>query len=318
MKSKLQTALILTALTAMSAISGEETSHPTPSAPPDKQKVSYALGMNFGLQRKKADPNLNIAAFTQGLKDMLEGKPTQVQESEIPELLTQARLKHLANEPSPAKDKVSYSLGMRMGGQLTRVTAEVDADAIAEGLRDVVEGKPTKIKESDIEPLFHQSKEYGLIKQSEKNKAEGEAYLAKNAKVPGIKILPSGLQYQIITEGSGEKPKDDDLTFIKYRGKLINGKEFDHSDRYLTRITGGLKGWQEAMQRMVVGSKWQIFVPSELGFGHEGEPARQVGPDSVLIYELEILSIAKPGDPLIGTGSLGHGLEGEISTATYK
>jgi FKBP-type peptidyl-prolyl cis-trans isomerase FklB len=211
------------------------------------------------------------------------------------------------------KEKVAYALGMRMAGQLKRVTADVDSKVIIQGMKDVLEGKPTRLKESEVEPLFEQAKASGALKQSEKNKADGEAFLAKNAMAEGIKVLPGGLQYRIVHEGTGEKPATNDLIVVKYRGNFVDGKEFDRSEHFLTRSDGGMKGWQDALQRMRVSSKWVIFVPSQLGFGHEGEPGHDIGPDATLIYELELVSIARPGDPLIGTGSLGHGLDGEYT-----
>lgn len=313
MKLILPTALFLVGSITLPLIADEQQSHTRSSVPPDKQKVSYALGMNLGMQRKRTDADVDINAFTQGLEDVLDGKPTQVSDSELPDLLNEARVNRLEGKADAQKYKVGYALGMRMGGQLKKVNADVDSKIIAQGLQDVLEGKPAKVKESEIEPLFEQAKAYGAIRQSEKNKADGEAFLAKNAKTADIKILPDGLQYRVVQEGAGEKPTTNDLVIVKYRGNFVEGKEFDRSEHFLTRSDGGMIGWQDTLQRMKVGSKWVIFVPSELGFGHEGEPAHQIGPDATLIYELELVSIAKPGDPLIGTGSLGHGLDGEYT-----
>jgi FKBP-type peptidyl-prolyl cis-trans isomerase FklB len=284
-----------------------------PVTAPDKEKVSYALGMNLALQRKRTDADVDITAFTQGLQDMLDGKPTRVSESEIPEVLNQARVNRLDEKADAQKEKVAYALGMRMAGQLKRVTADVDSKIIIQGMKDVLEGKPAKIKESEVEPLFEQAKAYGALKQSEKNKADGEAFLAKNAKADDIKILPDGLQYRVVQEGRGEKPTTSDLIIVKYRGNFVDGKAFDRREHFLTKSDGGIKGWQDALQRMRVGSKWVLFIPSELAFGHEGEPGHEIGPDATLIYELEVVSLPKEGDPLIGTGSLGHGLDGEYT-----
>jgi FKBP-type peptidyl-prolyl cis-trans isomerase len=314
MKLNLKCALLLAGLLAMPIMAEEHlTDTRPPSGPPDKEKVSYALGMNLALQRKRTDSDVDINAFTQGLQDTLDGKPTQLSESEIPEILNQARADQVDEKASAQKQKIAYALGMRMAGQLKRVTADVDSTSILQGMKDVLEGKPTKIKESEVEPLFEQAKAYGALKQSEKNKTDGEAFLAKNAKADGIKILPDGLQYRVVEEGSGEKPTTNDLIIVKYRGNFVDGKEFDRSEHFLTKSDGGMKGWQDALQRMRVGSRWVVFIPAEIGFGHEGEPGHYIGPDATLIYELELVSIARPGDPLVGTGSLGHGLDGEYT-----
>jgi FKBP-type peptidyl-prolyl cis-trans isomerase len=313
MKLNLKCAPLLIGLMALPVVAEEYQTATRPSGPPDKEKVSYALGMNLALQRKRTDADVDINAFTQGLQDTLDGKPTQLSESEIPEILNQARTDRLDEKINPHKEKVAYALGMRMAGQLKRVTADVDSTLILQGMKDVLEGKPTKIKESEVEPLFEQAKAYGALKQSEKNKAAGEAFLAKNARADGIKTLADGLQYRVVQEGSGEKPTTNDLIIVRYRGNFVDGKEFDRSEHFLTKSDGGMKGWQDALQRMRVGSKWVVFMPAELGFGHEGEPGHDIGPDATLIYELELVSIARPGDPLIGTGSLGHGLDGEYT-----
>jgi FKBP-type peptidyl-prolyl cis-trans isomerase FklB len=310
MKHNLKCALLLIGLIAFPVVA-EEPQTARPSSPPDKQKISYALGMNLALQRKRTDSDVDINAFTQGLQDTLDGKPTRLSESEMPEFLNQARADQADEKPSAQKEKIAYALGMRMAGQLKRVTADVDSKIIIQGMTDVLEGKPTKIKETEVEPLFEQAKAYGALKQSEKNKFDGEAFLSKNAKADGIKVLPDGLQYRVVQEGAGEKPSTNDLIIVKYRGNFVDGKEFDRSEHFLTKSDGGMRGWQEALQRMRVGSKWVVFIPSELGFGHEGEPGHYIGPDAALIYELELVSIARPGDPLVGTGSLGHGLDGE-------
>ena len=201
MKLNLKFAVLLAGLMASPVIAEEHQTTATPSSPPDKEKVSYALGMNLAMQRKRTDADVDINAFTQGLQDTLDGKPTQLTESEVPEILNQARTDRLDEKGSAHKEKVAYALGMRMAGQLKRVTADVDSKIILQGMKDVLEGKPTKIKESEVEPLFEQAKAYGALKQSEKNKADGEAFLAKNAKADGIKTLPDGLQYRILQEG---------------------------------------------------------------------------------------------------------------------
>jgi FKBP-type peptidyl-prolyl cis-trans isomerase len=314
MKLNLKCALLLAGLLAMPVMAEEhQTNTRPPSGPPDKEKVSYALGMNLALQRKRTDSDVDINAFTQGLQDTLDGKPTQLSESEIPEILNHARADQADEKNRAQTEKVAYALGMRMAGQLKRVTADVDSKIIIQGMKDLLEGRPTKIKESEVEPLFEQAKAYGALKQSEKNKVDGEAFLSKNAKADGIKVLADGLQYRVVQEGTGEKPTTNDLIIVKYRGNFVDGKEFDRSEHFLTKSDGGTKGWQDALQRMRVGSKWVVFIPSELGFGHEGEPGHYIGPDATLIYELELVSIVRPGDPLVGTGSLGHGLDGEYT-----
>ena len=128
----------------------------------------------------------------------------------------------------------------------------------------------------------------------DKNTKEGKAFLEANAKKPGVKVLPSGLQYKVITEGSGTSPKATDVVKTHYRGTLINGKEFDSS--YARKepaefpVNGVIKGWTEALQLMKPGAKWQLFIPSDLAYGPQGAGA-DIGPNATLIFEVELLSV---------------------------
>ena len=144
-------------------------------------------------------------------------------------------------------------------------------------------------------------------KQAQKNKTASEAFLAKNAKAEGVKVLPDGLQYRVVREGTGAVPATNDLVFVKYRGRRLDGTEFGRHDRFLTRVDGGIQGWQDALQRMKVGSKLEIFVPAALAFGDEGEEYLHIEPGSAVIYDLELVSIAPP-NPEFGRG-LGHAFD---------
>jgi FKBP-type peptidyl-prolyl cis-trans isomerase FklB len=129
---------------------------------------------------------------------------------------------------------------------------------------------------------------------ADKNKAEGEAFLAANKSKEGIVTLPSGLQYKILTEGKGPKPTAADTVVCNYRGTLINGTEFDSSYKRGEPATfpvgGVIKGWTEALQLMPVGSKWQLFIPSGMAYGERGAGA-DIGPNATLIFEVELISI---------------------------
>jgi len=269
--------------------------------------------MNLGLQRERAGARTDVDAFMRGLRDVLEEKPTKIQESEVVELLNKSRTGEASIQDKPGDERLGYAMGMKFGLQLKRTGADVDTSEIAQALHDVAEGKPTKIKEADIPQLLKEGQEYASREQSRRQKASAEVFLARNAKQPGVTVLPDGLQYRVLQPGTSEAPSTNDLIFIKYRGTFIDGREFDRQNHYLTRTTGGIKGWQEALQKMTVGSKWQLFVPPDLAFGHEGEAVLKVAPDSAVIYELELVSIAHPGDPGIGTGRKGHGLGGDES-----
>jgi FKBP-type peptidyl-prolyl cis-trans isomerase FklB len=217
----------------------------------------------------------------------------------------------LAADPEPSTDaiqprtddKVSYALGMNLGAQIKRVGAEVDVDTIAQAIRDVLEGKPMRLQENEVRPLLAQAQAYEVAKR----KAEGEAFLAKNAKVEGVATLPDGMQYRILKPGAGEPAQSNDVAVINLRGQWINGKEFLHQDNVKVMPVICPKGIREALLMMKPGSRWRIFVPSRLSYGEQmGEP---VGFGSTLIYDLEM--IATGPDPehkavIYGAGRLGH------------
>ena len=308
MKTNLTATATLAAMLATCVVARDTAPATKPVSAPDKQKVSYAFGMNLGYQRQQSQTKLDMDAFIRGLRDALQDKPMEIKESEMTALLNEARVKGPEKQVEPDKQKISYSLGVRTGTQLKRSGMDVDPDAITQGLRDVLDGKPTKVERSEVQGLFAQAKTYGLQEQSKKNKEAAAEFLAKNAKEAGVQTLPDGLQYRVIEEGTRTRATTNDMIYIKMRGTFVDGKQFIKHNHYLIRCGGGMQGWRDALTRMTIGSKWQIFVPSELAFGEQGEPAWGVGPDATLIFDLELLSIAPP-DAEFGRGRLGHAFE---------
>jgi FKBP-type peptidyl-prolyl cis-trans isomerase FklB len=197
---------------------------------------------------------------------------------------------------------------MRMALQIKARYEDADGAVVAQGFKDVLDGKATPIDQTEITPLLQQAMAWGKLKQSEKNKAAGEAFLAKNLNEPGIKTLPDGLQYKVLEEGTGEIPSTNNQVYIKMRGTFVDGRQFIKHNHYLIRCGGGCQGWQDALPRMRIGSKWQIFIPPDLGFGEQGEPAWGVGPNATLVFDLQMLAIA-PHDAEFGRGRLGHAFE---------
>jgi len=206
------------------------------------------------------------------------------------------------------RDKVSYGIGMDIGNSLKKQSIDVDTDLLIKGLKDAYSGGKQLMTEQELREsmtLFRNemiAKQMSQLKElSEKNKKEGEDFLAENRKKEGVVTLPSGLQYQIITEGAGEKPKATDTVSVHYRGSLINGTEFDSSYQHAQGqpvtfpVSGVIPGWTEALQLMKAGSKWQIFIPSNLAYGEKGA-GRDIGPNSTLIFEVELISIESAKD----------------------
>ena len=215
-----------------------------------------------------------------------------------------------AGEAQPFKDekeKASYAVGLNYGSDLKRKDIELDANQFSQGFKDAYSGKAllTEQEMRDVLNAYSQTlraKAEEKKKQlGEKNKKEGEAFLAENKTKPGVIALPSGLQYKVITEGTGQIPKATETVVAHYRGTLLDGAEFDSSysrNQPLTRqVTGLIKGWQEALQLMKTGSKWQLFIPPGLAYGEHGFPPK-VGPEATLIFEMELLSIQAPPPPV--------------------
>jgi FKBP-type peptidyl-prolyl cis-trans isomerase FklB len=190
----------------------------------------------------------------------------------------------------PDEEKVSYALGMNLGLEIKRTGADVDVNVIVQAIKDAMEGKSTRIPESDARSIIQQAMTYERAMLSKKNKAEGEAYLARNAQSPDVTVLADGLQYRIIKAGAGAKPGTDDNVTISSRGHLVDGKVIDQKEHFQISITGQMKCFQEALQLMPAGSKWEIVAPPALAFGNDWNG--DVGPDSTVIFEIELISIA--------------------------
>jgi FKBP-type peptidyl-prolyl cis-trans isomerase FkpA/FKBP-type peptidyl-prolyl cis-trans isomerase FklB len=197
--------------------------------------------------------------------------------------------------------KLSYVVGLQIGRSLTAMKKEIELEFLVHGLRDSLEGnKPllSKAEESEIQGTFMKKMHEARLKEQKaaggKNLEEGQKFLAENGKQKGIVTTDSGLQYQVLTEGKGPKAKATDRVKVHYRGTLLDGTEFDSSysrNQPATFPVGGvIKGWTEALQLMSVGSKYKLFIPSELAYGPRGSPPR-IGPNSVLIFEVELLDI---------------------------
>lgn len=200
-----------------------------------------------------------------------------------------------------SKDKVSYSMGVRVGSSLKKESIDINQDAFIQGFKDALSGDKKLMTDQEVVKTLMNfqkemmAKEAARLKEiGEKNKKEGEAFLAENKKKDGIITLPSGLQYKIIKEGDGKVPTVNDTVTIHYRGTLIDGTEFDSSysrgQPATFPVKGVIPGFSEALQLMKVGSKWQLFIPPNLAYGEHGA-GEDIGPNATLIFEVELLSI---------------------------
>jgi FKBP-type peptidyl-prolyl cis-trans isomerase FklB len=208
------------------------------------------------------------------------------------------------------KDKVSYSLGVDIGRTLQKFQLDLNEAALSQGIADVLDSKPMAMTDQELQTTLQAFQQKMMQKQqeavskkqeemkgvAEKNEADGKKFLDDNSKKPGVKTTASGLQYKVIKEGSGDKPKDTDVVETNYRGTTIDGKEFDSSAKHGSTasfpVNGVIKGWSEALKLMPVGAKWELYVPADLAYGAEGY-GDDIAPGSTLVFEVELLNIKK-------------------------
>jgi FKBP-type peptidyl-prolyl cis-trans isomerase FklB len=198
------------------------------------------------------------------------------------------------------KQKQSYAIGMSLAKSLQRQPLDLDPALVAQALKDSFAGKTLLTDEqaqatlSVLQTEVRTKMEAKMKEAGDKNKQEGQTFLAANKTKEGVVTLPSGLQYKIVKQGTGPKPTAADTVICNYRGTLINGTEFDSSEKHggpATFPVGRvIKGWTEALQLMPVGSKWQLFVPADLAYGERG-PSPEIGPNSTLVFDVELVSI---------------------------
>ena len=199
------------------------------------------------------------------------------------------------------KEKNSYAIGVDVGSTLKRQALDVDPNALSLGIKDALSNGKLLLTEKELRDTLTNLQKEQMAKQSERtrklaetNKKSGEVFLVENKKKDGVVNLPSGLQYKIIKAGTGTSPKAADTVTVNYKGTLVDGTEFDSSYKRGEPVTfpvgGVIPGWTEALQKMKVGSKWQLFIPASLGYGEKGA-GNVIGPNATLIFEVELISI---------------------------
>lgn len=230
-------------------------------------------------------------------------KPASAKETTAKKETTKSETQGTVKMLSTEKDSLSYALGVNIATSFSQQKIDIDVDVLATAMKDVLAGGKTQLDEQQVMAVLMQFQQKMQARQSEeaskageKNRVEGEKFLAENKKKEGVQVTPSGLQYKVITMGTGEKPKASDQVTVHYTGRLITGEVFDSSvDRgepATFPLNGVIAGWTEGVQLMPVGSKFEFYIPSDLAYGPRGAGGL-IGPDATLVFEVELISINK-------------------------
>lgn len=219
------------------------------------------------------------------------------------------------------KSKASYAIGMMLGHNWQQQGIDVDPDLVLRGLKDEQSGGATLLTPQEAQGVLREfqknitaNREKMQAQLAVKNKAVGDAFLEQNKNLPGVVVLPDGLQYKIIRAGTGATPGPDDIVTVNYRGKFIDGAEFDSSAKagHPAQFPVGrvIHGWTEALLQMKIGSKWQLFIPPDLAYGEQGRPG--IPPNSTLIFDVELLSIQAASPPPAPAASASQPMTSDI------
>ncbi|MCJ8167390.1 FKBP-type peptidyl-prolyl cis-trans isomerase [Pontibacter sp. E15-1] len=195
------------------------------------------------------------------------------------------------------KEKISYIIGRDMANNLAKQGITIDVDPFIKGMKEVQEGTPSSLSQEEVQQAMMALQQEMAQKQNaagSENQQVGEAFLAENKKREGVTTLDSGLQYQVIEEGSGKSPSKNDTVTTHYHGTLIDGTVFDSSyarnEPATFPVNGVIAGWTEALQLMKEGAKWRLFIPSNLAYGAQGA-GEAIGPNATLVFDVELLAV---------------------------
>jgi len=291
---------------------------PSPAPQTREQKAGYAFGYRLGGGIRTDKVEVEFERTMQGFKDGINGVPPVLDEDEMTALVRQLsferRQERAGEKPENQEQseevlkekarKAGYTLGYRFGASVRTDELEVDLESARQGLQDAMDDKQPAHDPQEManlmKELMENKRERMLRKVREtslKNQKESENFLEENAKKEGIHTTESGLQYRILKEGDGARPKMEDMVTVHYKGTFIDGTEFDNSYAKGAPQTfetdGVIKGWTEVLQMMTVGSKWQVFVPPDLAYGRRGL-GEKIPPNKVLVFEMELVAIEKP------------------------
>ncbi len=302
--------LVATAVLALGAVA-TATAQGKTALTSDRDKVSYMVGMDVGKSIAPAAPDLDIAAFQRAVRNAFDGGKPLIAEDQV-QPLAQALMQRIAARsgkapaggkvPDVAKDQVGYLVGADVGRSLAPIKDEIDVEVFAQGVRTMLANAKPLLEQAEADALrtaFSQRIQGKLQAQAaalaDRNKAEGAAFLAKNKAVKGVFTTPSGLQYMVLRQGAGERPRPSDRVRVNYHGTLLDGTVFDSSyergqpaEFALDQV---IPGWTEGVALMPVGGKYRFWIPGELAYGAKGTPGGPIGPNATLVFDVELMAV---------------------------
>lgn len=281
----------------------------------DRDKVSYAIGMDVARAIAPVAPDMDTHAFEQAISDAVAGKKPEVSKEEAiaTDAALRARVAARTGKAAPGsapgalppidRKKVGQLVGgMMIGPSLAPIKDEIEMPTLLQAIRTSLSGGTALLSDGDAKATLAdftrrmQAKmQAKAMVAGEKNKSEGDAFLARNKAVKGVYTTPSGLQYMVLRQGAGPRPKPSDHVRVNYRGTLLDGTVFDSSyDRGEAAEFGldqVIPGWSEGVTMMPVGAKYRFWIPSALAYGAKGTPGGPVGPNATLVFDVELMSI---------------------------
>lgn len=311
-RARLGAMLLLAACLALPAFAQNPAAPATPGAlSGERDRVSYMIGMDVGKSIGPAGPDMDMAAFERAIRNAFDGGKPLLAESEIQSLGRQLmqNIAARAGRPEAAgaapaaidRTKVGLLVGSDVGRSLQPIKDQIALPVLLSAVRARLSGGALAMTEAQADAersgftqRLKARQEAERTAAGEKNKTEGAAFLAANRQAKGVFTTPSGLQYMVLRQGAGLRPKPADHVRVNYEGRLLDGTVFDSSYANGQPVEFGLdqviRGWTEGLQLMPVGAKYRFWIPSELGYGANGAGA-SIGPNSTLVFDVELLGI---------------------------